>query len=159
MKSFKVINVIIASIILAGCTSVPITLNYSPSSTMSVNGSLEVDSFKYLPSENNSIIKSNQIRNTGMGDVILDKNVNEYFEAALLVESRFVGIKINQSPNKVSGEITEFLIDDLGYSIDWTLEVKYIITQQSGNECYNKTHKIEKKSDKFVNAFATLNEV
>lgn len=159
MKAVKLLGVIILAVIATGCAQAPITLNYAPGSTMSVDGELKVGDFKYLPAENNKRIKPNQIRNTAMGSVLLEKNINEYFETALFTESRFVGIKVKDSSNIVSGEIIEFLIDDLGYSIDWTLEVKYLIRTNEKSECYSKIQKIEKNTAKFANPFGTLNEV
>ncbi|WP_444895870.1 hypothetical protein [Microbulbifer sp. SSSA005] len=159
MKAVKLFGVIILAVIAAGCAQAPITLNYAPSSTMSVDGELKVGKFKYLPAENNNRVKPNQIRNTAMGSILLEKNINEYFETAMFTESRFVGIKVKDSNNVVSGEIIEFLIDDLGYSIDWTLEVKYLVSADESSECYSKAHKIEKNTAKFANPFGTLNEV
>ena len=126
---------------------------------MTVEGNATVGDFKYLPGENNSKVKPNQIRNTALGDVILEKNVDEYFEKVVFTESRFIGIKMAESKNVISGEINEFLIDDLGYSIDWTLDVTYTVTNGNGDVCYNENQKIEKNTAKFANAFGTLNEV
>jgi hypothetical protein len=159
MKIVKIIGLIFLAAIATGCAQAPITLNYAPSSTMSVDGELKVGTFKYLPGENNARVKPNQIRNTAMGSILLEKNINEYFETAIFTESRFVGIKVKDSANVVSGEIVEFLIDDLGYSIDWTLEVNYIVGNYDNESCYKKTHKIEKNTAKFGNPFGTLNEV
>ena len=152
--------IIISSLLLGGCAGAPIMLNYAPSSTKSVEGALKVGDFEYLPAKNNSELKPNQIRNTALGEILLEKNIDEYFKTALFTESRFVGIKVNKSKNVVSGQIKEFLIDDLGYSIDWTLEVNFVVNNGgSAGTCYNKTHKIEKNTAKFANAFGTLNEV
>ena len=159
MKKLKFIGILAFAVITAGCAESPIILNYAPSSTMSIEGELKVGDFKYLPAENNSNVKPNQIRNTALGDILLEKNINEYFETALFVESRFVGIKVKDSKNVVSGEIIEFLIDDLGYSVDWILEVKYVVNQRTESECYDSVHKIEKNTAKFANPFGTLNEV
>ncbi len=159
MKLVKYSCIAALAVALTGCANAPITLNYAPSSTMSLDGELKVGNFKYLPGENNKKIKPNQIRNTAMGTVLLEKNVDEYFETALFTESRFVGLKVKDSNNVVSGEIVEFLIDDLGYSIDWTLEVNYLVLNGQGSECYKKVHKIEKNTAKFANPFGTLNEV
>lgn len=159
MKNIKLAGILALVAITTGCANAPITLNYAPSSTMSVEGELKVGDFKYLPGENNPKVKPNQIRNTAIGDVLLEKNVDEYFETALFTESRFVGLKVNDSSNLVSGDIIEFLIDDLGYSIDWTLEVKYVVANDDNAECYNKVHKIEKNTAKFANPFGTLNEI
>ena len=155
----RTLNAVVVALVISGCSSAPIVLNYAPSSTMTLEGEVKVGDFKYLPGENNKKIKPNQIRNTAMGSVLLEKNVDEYFETALFTESRFVGLKVKESENQLTGDIVEFLIDDLGYSIDWTLEVNYVMKKSDGSDCYNKTHKIEKNTAKFANPFGTLNEV
>lgn len=159
MRKIKLFGISALIAITTGCANAPITLNYAPSSTMSAEGELKVGDFKYIPGDKNPKVKPNQIRNTAMGSILLEKNVDEYFETALFTESRFVGLKVKDSNNVVSGEIIEFLIDDLGYSIDWTLEVKYLVSNGQSSECYNRVHKIEKNTAKFANAFGTLNEI
>ncbi|MCG9622103.1 hypothetical protein L1D56_19350 [Vibrio diabolicus] len=152
-------GITIAILTLTGCSTAPITLNYAPSSTMSAEGSVNVGDFKYLPGEVNPDVKPNQIRNTALGDILFEKNVDEYFEKAVFTESRFIGIKVGNSQNEVFGEIREFLIDDLGSSIDWTLDVSYRVNSKGDRACYNKVHRIEKNTAKFVNVFGTLNEI
>lgn len=143
--------------LLSGCSTAPVVLNYAPSSTMTVHGHETVGTFRYLPSEQGKA-KPNQIRNTAIGNVILDKNVADYFKEALFDESRFVGIKMGQGP-QVSGTINDFLIDDLGWSVDWTLDVTYDVTNPDGSECYTGDKLLKKHTAKFANAFGTLNEV
>jgi len=149
----KFILFVTAAIFLSGCATPNLTLNYAPSSTMTVEGEMNVGSFRYLPGENGKV-KPNQIRNTAFGSVLFEKDINKYMETALFTESRFVGIKMKETGVNVSGEIIEFLIDDLGFSIDWTLEVRYLI-----EGCYNEVHTLEKKTEKFGNVFGSLNEV
>ncbi|MGF1745111.1 hypothetical protein [Vibrio minamisatsumaniensis] len=156
---YQKIGLSLAVLTLSGCATAPITLNYSPSSTMSVEGSIDVGDFKYLPGELNPEVKPNQVQNTAIGDIILEKNVDEYFEKVVFTESRFVGINVGGSQNEVSGEIQEFLIDDLGYSIDWTLDVLYRVKSKDSPNCYEKKQIIEKNTAKFANAFGTLNEI
>jgi len=155
-KKFGLMLVVLAT---SGCATAPITLNYAPSSTMSAEGNANIGDFKYLPGENNPKVKPNQIRNTAIGDIILEKNVDEYFETALFTESRFVGIKVGNSENEITGEINEFLVDDLGYSIDWTLDVNYKVSSKENVNCYEKSYIIEKNTAKFANPFGTLNEI
>ncbi|GJL78510.1 MAG: hypothetical protein NPINA01_14990 [Nitrospinaceae bacterium] len=151
--------IIIFLVLLTGCSTKDIVLNYSPSSTMTVKGALDVGRFEYLPAKNNDI-KPNQIKNSALGNVLFEKNIHEYFEAALFTEARFVGIEVNNSNASVSGEIREFFIDDLGFSVDWTLEVTYLVKKNGQrSNCYHKTKKIEKNTEKFANVFGTLNEI
>lgn len=139
---------------MSGCASTPLTLNYAPSSTLSVEGQVAVGDFKYLPGQLNDKVKSNQIRNTALGSVVFEKNIDEYIETALFLESRFVGIKLNEQAQSIHGEINEFLIDDLGFSIDWTLDIRYVL-----DGCYDETHVLNKRTDKFGDVFGNLNEV
>lgn len=152
--------IILSTLLFGGCANAPIVLNYSPSSTKTVNGAFGVGDFEYLPSNNSNQIQPNQIRNTAADSLIFEKNVAEYFEEALFKEARFVGINLNNSKNVVSGKITEFFIDDLGFSVDWVLEVNYIVKCNNSQEiCYNKTHKIQKTSQKFAAPLGTHNEI
>ena len=149
----KILGALVSIGFLAGCASPPLTLNYAAGSTMSVEGEMKVGDFRYIPGEGEKI-KPNQIRNTALGSVVFEKNIDEYIETALFVESRFVGIKVGESPTEITGEINEFLIDDLGFKVDWTLDIRYVIAG-----CYDQAHVIEKQTEKFVNVFGSLNEV
>jgi hypothetical protein len=156
MKRFLLIAAPL-TLALSGCAT-PVTLNYAPSSTMTVSGNEQLGFFKYVPAESGRV-KENQIRNTAIGDIKIDRNVDEYFKQAFFAESRFVGIKMGQGP-MVHGTINDFLIDDLGYSVDWTLDVTYVVDSVGGGApCYNQQKVFKKHTAKFANAFGTLNEV
>ncbi len=58
---------------------------------------------------------------------------------------------------KLTGVIEEFLIDDLGYSVDWTVRVKFVVTED-GQVTYDSTKEIIRKTSKFANPFGALNE-
>jgi len=151
--NLKVLAVLALAIFATGCTTQPLTLNYAPTSTMTVEGEMSVGDFRYIPGEAENI-KPNQIRNTAIGTILFEKNIDQYIETAVFTESRFVGINLKDAGTQITGEINEFLIDDLGFSVDWTLDIRYVI-----DDCYDGTHKIEKKTEKFVNVFGSLNEV
>ena len=83
-----------------------------------------------------------------------------FFEEAAFTEARFIGINTIESDKTLQGDIEEFLIDDLGYSIDWTLKVKYIVADKTTNStCYEGTKNNEANSSKFVNPLGALNEI
>lgn len=125
---------------------------------MTVRGDEQVGSFRYLAAENGKV-KPNQIRNTAIGNIMPEKNIAEYFKTALFDESRFVGVKMGTGPI-VKGQINDVLIDDPGYSIDWTLDVGYqVLAADSSTPCYSDTKVLKKHTAKFANAFGTLNEV
>ena len=150
---FKKAFLIFCVVGLSACASRPITYTYAPTSKLNVEGELAVGDFVYLPAEN-GVVKPNQIRNTALGSAIFEKNIGEYIEEAVFLESRVVGIRIDESAKTVKGEIIEFLIDDLGFSVDWTLEINYMI-----DDCYDETHKILTTTGKFGDIFGHLSTV
>lgn len=143
-------------LLLASCVST-VPINYAPSSVLSANGTVKVESFSYLPAQAGTV-KSNQIRNTAMGNVFMEKDVSTIVRDAVFAELRFVGVKVGTEGNVLTGEIQEFLIDDLGYSVDWTLRVRYLLRDESGNVIYDEVKSVERKTNKFANAFGALNE-
>ncbi len=150
-----IVSSVLFILFFTGCAD-KVVVNYAPSSTMVVKGNVKVGQFEYLPIEKFKV-QSNQIRNTAIGSIIFEKNINEYFRDAVFNESRLVGIKVD-GENQVSGEINDFLIDDLGFSVDWTLDVKYNV-MKNGNLCYSDNKILKKNTSKFINPFGTLNEV
>lgn len=143
--------------VLAGCASRPLPLNYAPSSVLTAEGKVDVTAFQYLPAQGGKI-KPNQVRNTAMGDVVFEKNVDMIMRDAVFSEMRLVGIKMDKGGNALSGRIEEFLIDDLGYSVDWTLRVRYIVTDPQGQVVYDQVKNVERNTSKFANVFGALNE-
>ncbi len=144
-----------AALLLSGCAGT-VPVNYAPSSSLSASGSIEVTDFKYMPAVNGKM-KPNQVRNTALGTVLLDKNVDQFFRDAVFTELRFVGVKVAGSNKRLSGEINEFLIDDLGYSIDWTLDVHYVVTDMSGKTIYDSTKTTKNRTAKFTEPLTALN--
>jgi uncharacterized lipoprotein len=142
-------------IALSGCVST-VPVNYAPSSTMSASGAVSVSSFAYAPAAAGKVAP-NQVRNTALGSVKFEQNVDLIFRDAVFKELRFMGVKMNDASKDLSGEIEEFLIDDLGYSIDWTLRVKYVI-KRDGVVIYKGTKEVKRKTNKFINALGSLNE-
>jgi hypothetical protein len=48
-------------------------------------GDLKVGTFRYVPSENNKVLP-NQVENTAVGSILLDKDMNEYVKHAFALE-------------------------------------------------------------------------
>ena len=145
------------AVLLAGCATVA-PVNYAPSSVLSASGTVAVSEFRYLPAEARRV-DPNQIRNTAMGSIKIDRDVKDFVRNAVFAELRFVGIKLDDPGRTLSGDIVEFLIDDLGYSIDWTLTVRYRVTGAAPAALLFESEKVtQRKTAKFVNAFGALNE-
>lgn len=110
-------------LMLAGCTSI-LPLSYSPSSRLSASGSVRVGEFRYLPALDGRV-EPNQIRNTAFDDLVFDQEIGAFFRDAVLQELRGAGVKTESGTRTLAGEVREFLIDDLGASVDWTIRVLY----------------------------------
>jgi uncharacterized lipoprotein len=146
---------------LSGCVSAPIPLNYSPSSVKTAAGSLSVGDFRYLPSETGAakIQPPDQIRNTAIGSIKIDKPVKVFVRDAVFAELRFVGIKTNDPAKVLTGEIEEFLVDDLGFNVDWTLRIHYVLSDAvSKSVLYQGVKTTQRKTAKFANPFGAINE-
>lgn len=144
-------------LVLAGCSTRPLPLNYAPSSVLTAEGKVDVTAFEYLPAKGGKI-KPNQVRNTAMGDILFEKNVDAIMRDAVFSELRLVGVKMDKSGNVLSGRVEEFLIDDLGYSVDWTLRVRYVVTTPKGDVVYDQVKNVQRNTTKFANVFGALNE-
>jgi len=142
-------------LMFSGCVST-LPINYAPSSILSASGSVSVVPFAYTPAENHTV-EPNQIRNTAAGSVLFDQNIDVIFRDAVFKELRFVGMKVDDPNRKLSGTIVEFLIDDLGFNVDWTLIVNYRIVS-ADKTTYESMKTVKWKTAKFVNVFGALNE-
>lgn len=158
MSSVKTLALlsVLAILSLSGCGTATVPMNYAPSSVMTVKGSVAVAPFTYLPASTGEV-KPNQIRNTAIGNIYFEQNIDTIIRDSVFKEFRFVGIKVEDQDRKISGEIQEFLIDDLGYSIDWILRIKYVVTDSTG-VTYEATKEIKRNTNKFANVFGALNE-
>lgn len=170
------------ALLIAGCgTAPPIPINYAPSSVLSASGTLQISDFVYEPAlpaaptatapekklEKNSgrkvaskkKVASNQIRNTAMGNIFIDRDVNVFVRDAVFAELRFVGVKTDGARPVLRGHIEEFLIDDLGYSVDWTLRVRYELLGADGSApIYQSVKNTQRNTAKFANVFGAMNE-
>lgn len=147
---------------LAGCGAQQgLTINYAPSSVKSSHGAVDVSDFVYtaVNPKNNEPVAQNQIRNTAIGDIILDRPVAAIVRDAVFTELRFVGIKVASDTRVLTGDVKDFLIDDLGYSIDWTYVVHYVVKDKAtGEVVYESTKSVQRKTEKFGNPLGALNE-
>jgi len=140
-----------------GCTKIP--LSYLPSSVNKVSGSVSISNFKYFPAETGEV-KPFQIRNTALGKLKFDKNIDIYFRESVSMELRFAGVTLDNKTRVLNGEIEYLLIDDLSYDADWTLIVHYLIKDlQTGDIVYSSTKSTQCKASKLMNVNSALNDI
>lgn len=142
---FLALMVMVVSL-MTGCAATLPTNSYTPQNIVRVEGSIAVENFHYLPAEQGKV-KANQIENTAVGSMYISSDVSEFVRRATALELEKSGIVLNEAcPIALSGEIIEFKADDFGYSIDWTLRLRYIIKNKATNEIlYDKIISPEKK--------------
>ena len=113
-------------LVFGGCASI-LPLSYSPTSKLSASGSVAIGEFKYLPALNGRV-ERNQIQNTAWDDLFFDQEIGAFFRDAVFKELNRVSVKTESGTRTLSGEVREFLIDDLGAEVDWTIGVVYRVT-------------------------------
>jgi hypothetical protein len=146
--------------LLTGCAGPGVPTNYAPASIKSASGNLSVGSFQYVAKDRNgNPMAPDIIRNTALGTVRLDRSVATYVRDGVFAELRIMGVKVNDPAKVLTGVVEEFLVDDLGYSVDWTLRVKYTLTDSATKAVlYDAVKSTNRKTAKMVNPFGALNE-
>ena len=92
---------------------------------------------------------------------MLEKDVKDFVRDATFAELRFIGVKVNgnQQRRLLTAEVEEFLADDLGYSVDWTLRIAYVVTDKATQKpVYTQTKETKRRTNKFANFFTSLND-
>jgi uncharacterized lipoprotein len=142
-------------LVLAGCTTI-LPLSYSPTSKLSASGSVAIGEFKYLPAQSGRV-EPNQIQNTAWDDLVFDREIGAFFRDAVFQELRRIGVTAESGTRTLWGEVREFLIDDLGASVDWTIRVLYRVTE--GRKTLYESEKItRRRTAKFGDPFETMNQ-
>ena len=156
-KNILVLTAIVTLFFVQGCARIP--LSYVPGSVRKASGSVAVSNFKYLPAETGKV-KPFQIRNTALGNLKFDKDIDIYVRDAVIAELGFVGIKIVDHNRVLGGEIEDFLIDESSTSADWTLKIHYHVkNMQTGNIVYASAKITQRKASKLVNVSGAINEM
>ena len=147
----------VTMLFVEGCAK--ISMSYLPGSTSKVSGDVSVSDFKYLPAETGKV-KPFQIRNTAWGNLKFNKDISVFFKDAVSQELRFAGVKLDDKTLVLSGEIEDFLIDELSYNADWTLKVRYLVkNMRTGEIAYTSTKTTQRRASKLVNLNSALNEM
>jgi len=143
--------------LVSGCARIP--LSYSPGTINKLSGSLSISDFKYVPAEIGKV-KPFQIRNTSLGSLKFDKNIDTFFRNAVIAELSSAGIKTGNNNLVLGGDVEDFLIDELSISADWTLKVNYSVKNlQTGKTLYESTKITKRNASKLVNISTAVNEM
>ena len=152
-KTFFIAFFLLGSIFLTACAGTIPTDSYIPQNHIRYENanSIAIGVFTYSPTSKHPIAP-NQIQNTAVGSVYISSNVSDFVKRATALELEKTGLRLSDlATMAVSGDVLEFMADDLGYSIHWTYCIRYkIIDQQTGNELYSAEYRPDiKKTGKF----------
>lgn len=141
-----------------GLAAVPaaaqITISYAPRSAIDLSGHVEVDTFAFIPAKPSH--KLNEIPNTAIGSIKLDKDIGAFMADAVRQELRTSGVSILAGARcRLSGEVRRVHIDDLGFDADYVLAVSYALKGQDGATLFETAQDTSLKSTK-VNGAQTI---
>jgi uncharacterized lipoprotein len=154
----KVGLAIILMLSLLGCAKPQLVIyQYMPVTKEKADGQLSVENFQYTPKKEG--FASDQIRNTAMGGgVLLPESVGEHVANAVRREFLRAGISLRKGACKMSGIVNDLVIDDLGYSVTYISEFRYIIKQNESKVIFDKTFSTQVSSTKFPMRLADLSK-
>lgn len=114
-----------AAALLAGCAAPKIAVEYRPQTTLEIDGSVKVNEFSYFPKKG---VPNTVIPNTALGAGLqLPEPVSTFFSNAVRRELRQAGMSLKGTNCKLDGEVNQILIDDLGFTVDFVADVRYIL--------------------------------
>ncbi|MDY5848666.1 integron protein cassette protein [Actinobacillus porcinus] len=124
----KVLLIAITVVGLVGCSG---TLNisnqlhsYQSQNYTKVDSSILLGDFTYEPAQQGRL-KESQLENTAVGTIYLDRSVAEIVKQITAKELQLTGINIGTGNLKLLGNVKQFKMDDLGYSVDFIYTINY----------------------------------
>lgn len=179
VMKLKLYSSIVTVFLLTGCAgTIPVT--YSAQNFVRYVGKADIGNFTYIPADVDIVgganaisdvkryrnlkrgetppprglakVAPNQLQNTAVGSIYVGVNIADLVKRATALELEKTGFLIGDNNSiQVSGDVLEFKLNDLGYSVDWTYSIRYKLVQKSdGLELLNKVYEADpKKTGKF----------
>lgn len=136
----------------------PFTITYHVKSIVELRGQVEVADFAYVPA--NPKHKPNQIPNTAIGSILLDKAVGAFLADGLRQELRTSGVSLLPGGRcKMTGTVKAIRDDDLGLDSDFSLTAAYIVTGPAGEEVYAHEQQTAFMASKFGGGPASISKL
>ena len=144
-------------VLLTGCASPKLSLDYRPQSTMELDGAIRVGQFEYKRATD---VADNQIPNTALGSgLYTPQPIGEFFEDAVRKEFRQSGLSLNSQECELTGVISKLIVDDLGFSVDYRISVDYRLSNNSTTMLNEQVSTELPEMSKFVSAEVVLNNI
>ena len=155
----KALIVLSAAFALAACASSErpnVSLTYTPAGTIELTGHMDVKEFAYTEEEAKA---PNHIPNSAIGNIYITEPVGQYFANALKQELRTAKVSLQGDVNcSIEGTIQRLKLGDLGFSVDYTLEVNYSVKNKVGDELFSAHRNTFMEASKF-GGLTTLSKV
>jgi len=145
MKKLALISILMG---LAGCSSeLTLTLPYTPQTTEEMKGNVSVADFKYFPKPG---VRQDEIPDTAAGKILLTETVGQFVTKAVKREFHQAGLTESGHVCSLDGEINEFSVDALGFSVDYKSDIRYILYDRSQHVLFDNVEKVGFNASKFV---------
>lgn len=138
------IILVVFAVLLAGCSGT-LPVEYTAQSFGKLPGTrANMGEFTYKPASEGKV-KSNQIQNTAVGQVLIGEDVSNYVRRATALELEKAGTNITgNAARTIEANVLEAKTNDLGFSVTWSYAVLYTVKSRStGNILFQKTYKAE----------------
>ena len=146
IRNILILLTLICSLWFTGCSGHIPTEVYVPQNTMRYNNQnvVEVSRFTYEPVAALGM-KPNQLQNTAVGSIYTSRNVADLVRDATMRELEKTGLVLrNNADTAIAGDVLEFKLDDLGYTVHWTYAIRYkIINKQTNETVFSREYRPE----------------
>ncbi|HEY1683749.1 MAG TPA: hypothetical protein VGG19_03220 [Tepidisphaeraceae bacterium] len=142
---FQFSLLLICAIGVLGCAETkPFSMMYTTQSLPRGKAAVNAGTFAYTPA--NRKVAQDQIENTAVTAIHIDSNISDYVKRAFMQELDRSGYFSTTPAILINCQITRFKCDDLGYSVDWYLDLTcHFVDAASQKELATETVNIQKK--------------
>lgn len=145
-----------AALLLSGCSARVAMPSYQPKSSAALTGQMSLGEFPYALAPK---LAPNALHNTAAGTLYLTEPIANHVAQAVRQELLQAGIAVRPDlACRIGGAIQDLTLDDLGYSVDYTLVMDYDLTAGK-DSLYRKTTSETKNGSKFVDIASVLSVV
>jgi len=143
---------------LAGCASNPqVELNYVANIPGELSGAMRLTPVQYSPADSGSV-RANQVKRTD-GEVIdYDDNVATFVARAIQQEASWVGIDVTEGA-KLETYIQSLQVEPKSVSLNWQMDIRFILLAADGSSCYNKLHNLGTEVPKLVKPYRSIDKI
>lgn len=105
-------------------------------------------------------VSPNRIENTAVSSIVIKQDIDEAVRANIVHELQLAGIHVAEGARVLSGTIEGFSVDDLRSPAQWTLTIRYVVTDTAtGNVIYEATKTVQHQSPKFTSNSIAISDI